>query len=325
MIKQAVESLKEVNDRLSNSFSGVAISIPTLESSDGSNLSVNLDVPIPETFGGIRECNDRIRGLIGLVEGISKLEPSAFSLVPKSLIIALPDSLIAIETQLDEMLEQIENVKGDGGLRDVGEDLIIHSVNQKSHLSVDLKGYYQLADNQVDQALKGVHEILSIINPESFDPFSGALASISALKKEAQETLQELASLKRNAKTNATQAENLVTSTTENLTTLETQGQAALTAANKAKETTEEHASKAAIEKAKVTTLLGNITATEKKALTLEGQVNTLQPTFEAFQKKLDDRDTTFKTGEEEFDKLRAKMLTASEENDKLIEGKSVV
>lgn len=288
MIEQALTTLKEVYERLTTSFAYVAITLPLLESSAGSNLGVNLDASIPDTFGSIRDCNNRIQGVIGLVKDIAKLKPSSFSLVPKSLIIALPDSLSSIESQLDAMLKQIESVKSDGGLRDVGEDLIIHSVNQKSQPNVDLKTYYKVVDNQVDQALKGIHEILSIINPESFDPFSGAMANINVVQKDAQETLQELASLRRTAKVNATRAGNLITSTTAKLGTIEEQGQAALDATTAFKDTIEKHVSEAATGKGKITPLLADIEATQKKAQTLEVQVNTLKSTLDAFQSSLD-------------------------------------
>lgn len=320
MITQAIKSLQDASKKLSTTFSSVVMTIPALESSEGSPLEVNLDAPHPDTFGSIRGCNGRIRALLGLAESITQFKPVDFRLVPKTLVTALPKSLAAIEEQLTAMLQGIEQVKSDGGLRDVGDDLIIHSVTQQAHPNVDLKAYYQSADSQVDQALKGVYGILSILKPQSYDPFSGAMASINALEEELQSIHKVVVGIRKDAKTKATQIEKQATSTTSKLTDLETLCQDALTAADGFRNAVEDHASESAKGKEQISGLLTDITKTEEQAKNLKGQVDALQPTFEEFQRKLDDRNSTFEEGKKEFDELRKEMLTASRINNKYIQ-----
>ncbi len=166
MITQAIETIRSERQKLTDTFASVVVTLLGLQSSAGSTLKVNLDIEIPETLGGINWFDQRINAMLGLVNGITEIDPLGFIFVPKSLITALPTTLSNIEEQLADLLRGIEEVKSDGGIRDVDDDLVIHSVDQIIHPSVDLKVFYQKADNQIDQALKGVHDILLILNAE---------------------------------------------------------------------------------------------------------------------------------------------------------------
>ena len=319
MITQALESMRAECEKLSESFSLVSTTIPTLEGSDGSSLTINLDTPIPGTFGTMRECNNRISTMLGLANGISELKAADFGLVPKSIVTALPVSLSVINDQLSGMLLRIEQVQSDGGLRDVGVDLIIHSVNQQAHPNVDLKSYYPTTDNHVDQALKGIHEILSVINPKSYDAFSGAMAGINAVQEKLEGIQKVIAALRKDAKTKTTQIETQATSTTEDLFELQNQCQGVLTEVIAMQAITVENSTDAAEGWKKISDLLSDIEETKNQANTLKGQVDSFQPTFEEFQKGLNERNETFVSGSTEFNELIAVMRDASEQNNKFI------
>src|SRR5690606_13276128 len=74
-----------------------------------------------------------------------------------------------------------------------------------AHPRIDIRPFYKQADNHVDQALRGVHEILIIISPESFDPFSAAMSGIDALEKNLQSLRSDIAGLLRDSKSKTTQ------------------------------------------------------------------------------------------------------------------------
>jgi hypothetical protein len=320
MINQAIKALGEENEKLLHAFSQVVVRLSALENPDGSPLELSLDAPIPDAFGSINKCHARIEALLGIITGISELKPDDFILVPKRTLNGITTAVSAIEAQFISMLTIIEQVESDGGLREVGDDLVLHSVNQQAHPSVDLKAHYQTADNQVDQALKSAHSILSIVSSKNYDPYSGALAGIRALEEKLQAIHKVVVGLRKDTKTKATLIDNQATATTATLAEMETQGQEALTAANSYSEGAKGSATEAAQGKEQITSLLTDITSTQQQATELKGQVEALQPIFEEFRKKLDDRNATFESGKKEFDDLREKMLAASEENDKLIQ-----
>ncbi len=258
--------------------------------------------------------------MLGLTTGIANLKPAAFKLVPKTIVTALPQSLLAIEKQLSEMLIMIDNVRSDGGIQRVENDLIIHSVAQQVHPSIDLKAYYKNADAQVDQALKGVHDILSIVKPESFDAFSGAVVGITSIQKQLDAALVDVAKLRKDAKAKSTNISTHAASAAKGLESLEASRATVEKEAAAFKDEAAGHAKSADLDKSKIMALLADIEAVKSRGDTLNAQVEALRPALESFQKQLDDRNSTFEKGKAEFEKLREDMLKASEKNAEYIE-----
>lgn len=320
MITQAIKEIKNESTALSGAYAQIILKLPVLEDSAGTILEVNLDTNIPQAYGSINECNNRIKALVGLVSGLCKYKTSSFLLVPKSILTALPKSLATIRVQFLSLLEELEQVKSDGGFKDVTDDLIIHSVTQQTHPNIDLKTFYVAADNHVDQALKGVHEILAILKPKNLDPFLGAMAGINILEEEIIDAHKTVGRLRKDAKTKATQIENQANSTALRLTDLETLSQNSSNAALKFCEAAEKHANEATIGKEHVSVLLNDITETEEEAKTLRETIETFQSTFDDFQEKIDLRNSTFENGKKEFDDLRLEMLTLSKTSNKYID-----
>lgn len=320
MITQSIKSLWEENEKLSKTFAEVVVRLPGLESPDGSLLEINLDTPIPDAYGSISDCHGRIEALLGIVRQIAKLKPVDFLLVPKNLLVGLGKPLQEIDSQLGQMLRAIDQVKSDGGLREIGEDHILHSVSQQAHPSINLRTYYQTADNHVDVALNTSNRILSIVNPKSYDPFSGALVGIRALEAELQVIRTDVVNLRKDARAKTTQIKTQANTASTKLSELEAHGTDALKSLSSFQDEAQNHVADTAKGKGQITELLANIGETQQQANTLKTQVDAFNPTFEEFQRKLDERNSTFESGKKEFDGLRKEMLVASKENKKYIQ-----
>lgn len=319
MINQNLDSLRTGTEELSSTFSQLVAGISALELPDGSSLDLNLNAPIPGAFGGISVCHERIEALIGIVNGIVETNISHFLLVPKSFISALSKQLSEIEAQFASMQTAIDQVKSDGGYRDVGEDLIIHSVNQQSHPNADLKSYYVAADNQVDQALNSAHRILAIISPKSFDAFSKALGGIRALEDALHKSRTDIANLRRDSKTKATQISKQAVLANAKLEELNSKTEEALGLISSSQTSANSGVDQVETDKNRIGELLGNIEELKKQSDALKGHIDAFQPAFDDFQKKLGARNESFELGKVEFEKLRARMASQSEENDKYI------
>ena len=290
MFRESLVRIKAQCTTIEKSGPALVKKLGTLSPDSGENL--DSATIVPNTIGTIDDVLSRMLVAVGYAKQLTATKPEAFLLISKASIVAVEkhlDVFSSVIGAIDGVLIELET----WGLSRIDLPNIQLIRRDNNTEAINLSDKLGQIDGASDNLLHATHQILSVVGSKKLEPFIGVASTFRELIKDLQASKQDLANIRRAAKTSGTQAENTIATINQNVEEIN----------NKLIVATE-NSDAIVAQKNVADGVISEINAIQTQALTLKGTVTQFQVDFEDFDRRLSDRLATFDKGEEALELL---------------------
>ena len=290
----------EIAERIRSQCLTLEKSIPQLikklsSMSPESGEDLEMATIVPNTIGSIDDIMSRMLVTLAYAKQITILKPKALFLIPKSSLITVEKHLENYSSSISAIGTALTNLNAWGLARiDVPAIHLIRKDNDA--IAIKLGSQLTQIDAASDGLLSILHMLLYISGSNQTAPVNDFANTFRELLAEMQKTKDELSGMRKSAKTNRTQAENLLAGLTPDIEQIKDIHSSAT------KKNSE------IIDKRKeAENLVEEIGSFHFQATELKALVDQFQSDFDEFKAKLDERNVSFDEGKRALSELVGK------------------